>query len=352
MLNTESNRQVGTSFQFHLELMDDQRRPIKTMRLSSADFGRAVYATSFDAFRKGKIDTYVAAAQDTRITPLFIAESPDSPQTRGFQVSVILPVAIEHHCEFGVGYFASQANLVRAELVRDGTMDANQDVLYQLAAYHDDAAASRNLTLPISLEPVACHVPIRSDIPAPDGPAQPWDDSDDRDVPILIDRAVLEEVVEEAQAAPQREIGGVLLGHLVRRQQEGDVSVMVTGLAAGGNTTTACSASVTFTPETFALAREIVQLRGVGESIVGWYHSHPFRFCAECPLPTPPECIAKVLFFSQDDIHLMETTFDQPFMVGLLAAVEPRIETAIGHLPVRLFGWRDGSVRQRGFDVV
>ena len=43
---------------------------------------------------------------------------------------------------------------------------------------------------------------------------------------------------------------------------------------------------------------------------------------AECPLPTPPECVAKVLVYSSADIHLMETTFEQPFMVGLLAAVD------------------------------
>ena len=85
---------------------------------------------------------------------------------------------------------------------------------------------------------------------------------------------------------------------------------------------------------------------------MGWYHSPPFKRCAACPLPTPPECIAKVLFYSQDDIHLMETTFEQPFMVGLLAAVEPRIEQAVGHLPVKLYGWDSGEIKQRGFEVV
>ena len=110
--------------------------------------------------------------------------------------------------------------------------------------------------------------------------------------------------------------------------------------------------SVTYTPASFAQVRQIVKLRAARESVIGWYHSHPFRLCAECPLPTPPECIAKVLFYSMDDIFLMQTTFEIPFMVGLLAAVDPRIEQAIGHLPLRLYGWQNGEIKPRGFHVV
>ena len=66
----------------------------------------------------------------------------------------------------------------------------------------------------------------------------------------------------------------------------------------------------------------------------------------------PTECIQKVLFFSPDDIQLMESTFAQPFMVGLLAAVEPRLSESLCHLPARLFGWRQGQVLERGFHVV
>ena len=46
-----------------------------------------------------------------------------------------------------------------------------------------------------------------------------------------------------------------------------------------------------------------------GEIFAGWVHSHPFRFCKDCPLPAPAECIAKVLFYSQDDEFLMELSF-------------------------------------------
>ncbi len=184
------------------------------------------------------------------------------------------------------------------------------------------------------------------------GPAEAWDMPNDSDLPVLLEWNVLEEAVEEARADPDREIAGFLLGHVVQDQESNEVFVVVTGLASASGSTEACGTSVTYTPASFALVRDMIKLRAAGESVIGWYHSHPFKLCAECPLPTPPECIAKVLFYSQDDIHLMETTFEQPYMFGLLAAVEPRIEEAIGHLPVKLYGWRDGEIRERGFEVV
>ena len=111
-------------------------------------------------------------------------------------------------------------------------------------------------------------------------------------------------------------------------------------------------ASVTFTHATWARAREVAEWRGEGETFVGWVHSHPFRFCAECPVPAPPDCVRKVLFYSSDDEFLMELTFAQPFMIGLLTAVEPRLEPTLGHLPVRLYGWRNGIIQPRGFEVI
>jgi hypothetical protein len=60
----------------------------------------------------------------------------------------------------------------------------------------------------------------------------------------------------------------------------------------------------------------------------------------------------KVLFYSSDDEFLMELSFARPFMVGLLAAVEPRLETALGHAPVKLFGWNRGRIEARGFEVI
>ena len=42
----------------------------------------------------------------------------------------------------------------------------------------------------------------------------------------------------------------------------------------------------------------------------------------------------------------------QPFMVALQTAIEPKLEQALGHLPVRLYGWRNGEIVPRGFEVI
>jgi hypothetical protein len=162
---------------------------------------------------------------------------------------------------------------------------------------------------------------------------------------------VIDEAVEEAARAPGREVGGALLGHLRRDTGTGEIFVEVT-CQVPAEQTTATEMSITFTPATWARVREVIAVRGAGEIFVGWVHSHPFTLCDECPLSPPPECVAKVLFFSGDDEFLMELSFPRPFMIGLLSAREPRLEAALGHAPVRLFGWRDGEIEPRGFEVI
>jgi proteasome lid subunit RPN8/RPN11 len=203
----------------------------------------------------------------------------------------------------------------------------------------------------IELESEAPEIPVRSGSRKAVGPAEAWDVPRPEDFPVLIPRRVVEEAVEEAQRAPEREVGGVLLGHLRRDQDNGELYLEVTALVPAEETE-ATELSVTFTPATWARAREVIAVRGEGETFVGWMHSHPFRFCQECPLPVPKECLDKVLFYSSDDEFLMELSFARPFMVGLLAAVEPRLETALGHLPVKLYGWNKGVIETRGFEVI
>ncbi len=69
------------------------------------------------------------------------------------------------------------------------------------------------------------------------------------------------------------------------------------------------------------------------------------------PVADSAQCLDKVFFFSSDDVQVMATTFYQPFMVGLLSGVDPRLERALGHLPVRCFRWINGEVLRGGFWV-
>jgi proteasome lid subunit RPN8/RPN11 len=194
-------------------------------------------------------------------------------------------------------------------------------------------------------------VPIRPIARRTLGRTAAWDEQDGADVPVLIPRHVLEEAVDEAKRAPDREVGGFLLGHLCRDPEGGELFLHV-ACHVPAEATEATQTSVTFTPESWQRAREVIAWRGEGEIFAGWVHSHPFRFCDECTVPAKPECVGKVLFFSPEDRFLMELTFPQPFMVGLQTAVEPKLEPTLGHLPVRLYGWRHGEIVPRGFEVI
>jgi proteasome lid subunit RPN8/RPN11 len=348
MTSTET---VNTAYRLHLEYVDETGRLLRDQRLTVAEFGHAIRSTSFDAVCCGLADSYQSLPESARIEPSF-PDGATSPQAKGFRVTIPLPDGRDHHRDFDLSYFGSAANRYQAQLLRTQAMTGEQRLHYRLTAFLNDEESAQPATrLNISFDPpdnIALAAGRRGDF----GAATPFDQPNQADLPVLVDQHVLDEAVSEARENPEHEIAGFLLGRLCRDELSQEVFVAVTGLASARNTTEATETSVTYTPASFAQVRDIIALRGNGESVIGWYHSHPFKLCAECPLPTPPECIAKVLFYSQDDIHLMETTFEQPFMVGLLTAVEPRIEEAIGHLPVRLYGWRNGRINERGFEVV
>ncbi len=70
-------------------------------------------------------------------------------------------------------------------------------------------------------------------------------------MPILVARSVVEDVCDEASRNPDREIGGLLLGHVCRDPQDGRVFAQVSGLASGQGTTESTATALTFSPDSF-----------------------------------------------------------------------------------------------------
>jgi proteasome lid subunit RPN8/RPN11 len=338
------------SYQYHLEFFRIRGgERVHELPLARADFDRAIEATFFDALRRGRLRDYAPLLTRARIEPRFTRES--MPDAGGFRVLLPLADGGEQTREFAAEFFERRAFRVGAELVRSGRVPNNSTLLYQLTAYldRDDEPAERGIRF--ALEPDSIDVPIRSGSLRGHGPREAWDDARPDEMPVLIPRRVIEEAIEDAARAPAREVGGALLGHLRRDEATGELFLEVT-CQVPAEETTATEVSVTFTAATWARVREVIDVRGAGEVFVGWVHSHPFGLCAGCPAKPPPECVDKVLFFSSDDEFLMEQLFPRPFMVGLLSACEPRLRAALGHESVRLFGWRDGAIVPRGFEVI
>ena len=336
----------STAFRFAMELLTPGGKRLDTVALERADFDRAIEATCFDALRRGEVSEYAFAKDQARIVPRFPG---DGPRSAGFDIAIDT-CSGERRRHFSLDYFRTTMRRHGAGLAVAGRLAPDATVAFRLAAFAEEPLRKKSGWV-MDLEEEPSRITIRKGDLRAHGPSEAWDAPTADDFRVLIPRHVIDESIAEARALPDREIGGALLGHLRRDAASGELYLEVTCLVPCEQTR-ATAVSVTFTHDTWARVREVLTCRGEDELIVGWVHSHPFRVCAECPSPVPTECQAKVLFYSTDDEFLMESTFPRPFMVGLLAAVEPRLESALGHAPVKLFGWRDGVVVPRGFEVI
>jgi proteasome lid subunit RPN8/RPN11 len=340
------------TYTMHLEFYElESGRRLHEEPLHDTELARARWAACWEALRAGRVPDFEPGQSGCPIEPVFADPGGGSPRATGFIVGVPTPGGDRHCVTFDSSYFGGHARRIVAELVQRGVVQTGAKLGYRLTACPvwngDTQTDGAGFTLDGATATVAIRPASRRSL----GHEESWDSPAAEQFPVLIHRRVIDDALAEAQAAGDDEAGGFLLGHVCRDDTSCEVFLQVTCLVPAQHTE-ASSTSLTFTPESWAHARRLSELRGAGEILVGWMHSHPFRFCAECPVPAPPECIAKILFFSSDDLFLMEAAFPQPYTVGLLAGVEPRLEAALGHPPVRLFGWERGSVQARGFHVV
>ena len=107
--------------------------------------------------------------------------------------------------------------------------------------------------------------------------------------------AVLDQIIEHVNSSTTAEVGGLLVG------STSDGSAVIVGAipaldAASG------SANVTFTHEVWEKVLPIVDRDFPGQSIVGWYHSHP----------------GFGIFLSEYDLFIHRNFFSAPEMVALV----------------------------------
>jgi hypothetical protein len=168
---------------------------------------------------------------------------------------------------------------------------------------------------------------------------------------VFVPRRVLMEAEAQARAGGDVETGGVLLGRLHRdaaaEAAPGDLFLEVTAQLPAEHTVSQAT-RLTFTPATWAAAAAALALRGLAESVVGWWHFHP-DFCRlrGCPPERRRSCAASSAFFSSEDVHLHATCFGAAHHVALLLSDGIR-----DGLSWSLYGWSHGMVAARGFHVL
>ena len=275
----------------------------------------------------------------------------------GFRVRIELPNGSEHRADFPLRYFYARACATWEALSKQQSKtadSASRPWAYQLLAYLNETETDGRSRIAVerSGPPLAALSGTWADL----APRANWDGIHADDLPVAVCRSVIDDAFDEARQGSEREVAGLLLGEIRCDPASGGIYLLVSCYVPGGETAPGAATAVSLTPATFSRANELIALRrrdGRREIVVGWAHSHPFKFCAACPLQTPPECVEKVLFYSTADLQVMQAAFADAFAVGLLVAPnEPRLTEALGHSAVRLFGYRRGVIVARGFTLV
>lgn len=141
---------------------------------------------------------------------------------------------------------------------------------------------------------------------------------------ILIDDAVLEDILQYSERDLRRERGGFLLGRVWEDEEPGvEIRYFVPA-----EQTLERQSSLTFTHETWARLNRIKDEKYPDEKILGWHHTHP----------------GFGVFLSDMDLFIHKNFFSQRWQVALV--VDP-VKHELG-----FFHWRAGDVRDCGFVVV
>jgi len=167
------------------------------------------------------------------------------------------------------------------------------------------------------------------------------------DARVIMPSDVIDQTSELTQAAGANETGGVLIGNVCRDTDTGEVYLDVTAQVHARYARSDLT-KLTFTPETWTDVQDVITGRGLGESMLGWWHSHSYmkETCKDCDKGRDGSCAVSAAFMSGDDVALHRTTFPRAYSLALVVANSP-----CNGLTWALFGWRYGRVKSRGFHI-
>ena len=244
-------------------------------------------------------------------------------------------------------YVRGLAERATSHLISRGLLNGGDRAVYVVTAFAQDLVPADEPTVSIEADDVSTLPQATAgSVAALDARSNVRVDVDRRDFPVFVPQQVLDEASELARGAGDAETGGILIGHLRRDVATRTVFAEVTAQIAARHTT-ATASRLTFTRETWTAVTAALALRRSGETMLGWWHSHPVRvWCAKCPPERQVECTLAQGFFSEHDRALHRTVFPRAYAVGLL--VNDRADGAT----FSMFGWRRGRLEARGFSVL
>lgn len=286
---------------------------------------------------------------DSTIEPLWHAERGE-PYLAGFRARAAANGSAELCHDFTSAYFGRPCRSASTRLVAEGTLKEGERFRCLPVAFpRDDEPAGAAPALRLNARPAVPAVPVQlgrlGELLGRSVAHGSAGDGDD--IPAFVPRTVLEETGALARAAEAKETGGILVGHLHRDPDVGGLFSHVTAQIPATHAE-ADRAKLSFTAQVWTDVRAALALRGRGEIMLGWWHSHPVReWCKDCPEESRSRCALTADFFSDHDRALHRTVFPRAYSLGLVVN-----DVAVDAPTFSLFGWRSGLIETRGFHVV
>ena len=336
---------MTSAYQFVLELFRDDGAALEQVPLAP-DWEPAVESTRLGRLRA--LGDWIATSDaGQHVEPLWHTDTGE-PYVRGFRVHLADPQGRDWAQDFDApAYFSDAVRMASARLVQSGALAAGALVRFRTAAFaHDDNGASTHaLRFDTTEQPTPLglrETPIGDLLAQSTQCGEPCVD----DVAVLIPQRVVDEATTQTLSDPQRETGGILIGHLHRDPVTAEVFVGVTAQIPARHTAGEAT-KLTFTSETWTDVRHTIALRRSDEQILGWWHSHPAgEWCKTCPPERQRVCQLQAGFFSDDDKALHRTVFSRGYTVALV------MTNALAGVTPAMFGWRSGLIQPRAFRLL
>jgi hypothetical protein len=311
------------------------------------DFEPALGCTRFWGMRLGRLPPLLASGGGVA-APIWDPQCGE-PFISGVRSVVPDADGREIGCDIPLQYFAPAAQQLVDRQIEAGRLEEDGKYFYKVAAVPQaDVAAGpaartgavRRLDQPLPVDDLALESLLSR--------AEPPDPPDPVDMPVFIHEAVREETAALARGAGSQETGGILVGRLHRDPAYPEIFAEVTAQIPARHTQGDLM-RLTFTADTWAEARAALEARGLGELMLGWWHSHSYlkELCKDCSHRGQPDCRCRAEGFSPEDRWLHRTVFPRAFCVGLVVCESPCAE-----LSQVLFGWRLGMIVRRSYHWV
>jgi hypothetical protein len=355
-------------YRYALMLYREDGSPLGRAKVE-VDWEPAEEWARFSAVRQGSLG--ITEQPEVAIQPLWSSKLGE-PYMRGFRVDVRgrpVPESASHadsgsesssrgcsgdaSSDFAIGYFIDLARQASVQLVESGHLKTGESYLYLPVAFpgggDDEGGLPEGERGGFTADEVIPPLPLRSaTLETFLSGSAPVGEMNTLDLPAFVPRRILSEATRLVQEADQKEVGGILIGHLHRDSGRPEIFVEVTGQIPARNTE-ADLTTLRFTAETWTQVQSTLDLRGREEIMLGWWHSHPKQaWCKECQDDKDDkraDCQLLCDFFSAHDRRLHRAVFPRAYSIALVVN-----DMADGHT-YSMFGWRKGQIELRGFHL-